>query len=865
MRTVLPLLIAMLSFAGAKAQSDTLTVKGQVRCADEPLEACIVSLLNPADSSIVAYAMTDERGYYTLKAVSRLHEVLVRVTGFNVKKQIKRVAATTKALDFAVQEENVTLREVQVKARKLWGSRDTLNYLVSAYTRDHDRTIGDVLRQLPGISIEDNGVIKYQGTPINHFYIENLDMLQGRYNLATEGIKAEDVATVQVLENHEHVKALQDQVPPESAAINLRLKDKAKGVWSKSADVGAGVYGDGGLWSATLQAMYFSKNAQHLLRYCGDDLGRSIDAAASHYGLSSGAGTSMVGVLGHGTSSVGNSLFGYRHGVNLNNLAKLSKDATLNYNFNYGHNYTHGNSFSRTTYILPDGSNLLLTEDIADRTETDAAELQLTYERNAERHFLNNTLSLSGKWNEGRGTVLSDGDIQQASHYRSLSLSNRTRWVHRTAQGGGFDWTSTNSLTSTPQALAVGGNMEARQDVDITELSTANSFELLRDLTAHKWTLSASAQFDATYTSLSSTLTYPDVQEAVNGDMYHLNVLVGIGPVARYVNGSFHASLGMPIVMTYTHLDNTSLKEEQTDAERTHLRWQPNFTLLWKANSRFTIDADARYTASETPWQQLLTAYVMKNYRSLSRYRATLSDSYGAGAKLKVSYKDVFNSLFAHLQGEWNRSWSDIAYGTTLDEQAHTVVEASVTPNHHQEFTLRGYARKDFDWHTSQLEINASASRGHSELLRQSVLTEYRTTGYSLGGTVALDIVRGYRLEYTLRWNRHVYATDEYRYTYNDLWQQAKFTLRLVPSKLFLKLSADHTHNSSLTSARKDYVFVGAGLRYNLSKVVELNLDGDNLTNIHTFTTHTVGDMEQYYAQYRLRSRSVMLTAHITF
>jgi hypothetical protein len=60
-------------------------------------------------------------------------------------------------------------------------------------------------------------------------------------------------------------------------------------------------------------------------------------------------------------------------------------------------------------------------------------------------------------------------------------------------------------------------------------------------------------------------------------------------------------------------------------------------------------------------------------------------------------------------------------------------------------------------------------------------------------------------------------------------------------------------------------VFVGAGLRYNLSKVVELNLDGDNLTNIHTFTTHTVGDMEQYFAQYNLRSRSVMLTAHITF
>ena len=54
-------------------------------------------------------------------------------------------------------------------------------------------------------------------------------MLQGRYNLATQGIKAEDVATVQVLENHEHIRSRKDQTPSARAAINLKLKDKAKG------------------------------------------------------------------------------------------------------------------------------------------------------------------------------------------------------------------------------------------------------------------------------------------------------------------------------------------------------------------------------------------------------------------------------------------------------------------------------------------------------------------------------------------------------------------------------------------------------------------------------------------------------------
>ena len=163
----------------AHAQTDTISVSGQVRCGAEPVESGIVALLLPSDSSIVAYAMTDRQGRYSLRAAALPGEMLVRVTGFNIKRKVVRVKARSQTLDFSVEEENVVLREVMVESQKLWGNRDTLNYLVSAYTREHDRTIGDVLRQLPGITIEDNGVIKYQGTPINHFYIENLDMLQG--------------------------------------------------------------------------------------------------------------------------------------------------------------------------------------------------------------------------------------------------------------------------------------------------------------------------------------------------------------------------------------------------------------------------------------------------------------------------------------------------------------------------------------------------------------------------------------------------------------------------------------------------------------------------------------------------------------
>lgn len=866
-RLVSFLLLLMLNHMVVRAQSDTIRVVGQLRCGNEPVESSIVAMLQPSDSSIITYTMTDEQGHYSLCAVMSNDDVLVRVRGFNIKEQVKRVRACSQTLDFIVELENMMLREVEIKSQKLWGSRDTLNYLVSAYSRGQDRTIGDVLKQLPGITIEDDGVIKYQGTPINRFYIENLDMLQGRYNLATEGIKADDVATVQVLENHEHVQALQDQMPPESAAINLQLKDKAKGTWTKSADFGTGGHSAGMLWKATAEAMYFGKAEQHLIRYSGDNMGCRHNVADTHYGDQSTGGMQMLGVVKHNSSPVGNDLWGYRHGVNLSNLVKLSDNKVVNYNVNYSYNLSHGNSFSQTTYILPGNSELLLTENIADRIHTNSADLQLAYENNSECLFLNNTLAAHGLWNEECGTTASglQGErfVAQASHYRSLGLTNTTRMVRRTAKGGGFEWTSTNRLLSVPQALAISGDMTARQDVDVVSVSTSNGFRILRNLQVHKWTLSVSAHLNAAYMALSSDLVHPDAPVALHGDMDHVHVSVDAGPVAQYANGSLQASLSVPVSAGCTVLRNAQIADEDTDADRIRLRVKPSLSLLWKTNDNFTFNANAHYSASETPWTKLLTANIMRNYRSLSRYRAKMDDSNDIGANAKISYKNLFSGFFAYMEGSWSRSWSNIAYGTTLDDQAHAIIEAAYVPNHSNNYSLSAYGRKDIDWHTMQIELLATGTRVRGEMLRQSVLAACMVTGYNLHGTLAFDVVSGCRVDYSATWLHNRSVSNGHTATSSEWSQQGKLSLRLLPSRMFFNMNFSHMHNSSLASRKKDYVFVGTGVQLKMSKTVVLNFDADNLTDIRTYSSQKLGDMEEYYTTCHLRPLSMTLTAHI--
>ena len=76
--------------------------------------------------------------------------------------------------------------------------------------------------------------------------------------------------------------------------------------------------------------------------------------------------------------------------------------------------------------------------------------------------------------------------------------------------------------------------------------------------------------------------------------------------------------------------------------------------------------------------------------------------------------------------------WSNIAYGTTLDAQAHTVVEAAYRPNHSHQYSITAYGRKDIDWQTLQCELSATGGRGEREMLLQSSLLTYHTTSYVL-------------------------------------------------------------------------------------------------------------------------------------
>jgi len=515
-----------MSFAQTVIEGTVLDVQG--KAADAYVTASLTG-----KTVIVAFADTDAKGHYRLEFTAQADSVAVTASGLAIGNQVKVVKNRSQRLDFRVKEKNVQLKEVSVRAQKIRQNGDTLNYSVGAYQQQGDRVIGDVLKRMPGIEVADNGGIKYNGKSIKKFYVEEMDLLQGRYGLATNNINASDVATVQVLENHQPVKALQGKTLTDDVAINLKLKDSAKGTVAVNTMLGAGIQqaglnsppqgGVGGrlLWTAEVVGMYFAKRRQNMTLYKGNNTGDDVSAELTqHYsginsvGLYPFCPTAAVMPSGSGLPQK-RTFDNHTHIFTMNHLEKIFKDTEVGINITYHNDRIRREGNSESDHFVSNDSRLLTSETMTSETKVNNLNVQARYNWNATNGFLANVLKFDTNWNSDRV----DGKMNY--NYTAANLS--TPLPHREGQGGGS---------------AVGGSASVGkaicQHFDRPQLSVSNTFNTIRNLGKHTFDF----HFSAGYSQRPNTLTV-GIEEVSIGELTSPS-LTGRAGGGSSVGGSFY-------------------------------------------------------------------------------------------------------------------------------------------------------------------------------------------------------------------------------------------------------------------------------------------------------------------------------------
>ena len=225
MRFILTLLTVVASLS-ARTQT---TISGTVtNLQHQPVGDVIVRVTD--EKRTLAFCTTDAKGTYRLMVKDTPKgETLIRFSHISYEVEEVKVALDGKpqVKDMLLVPKTIALKEVKVRAVPLTQMGDTLNHNLASFLGKGDVSLEDGLKRLPGVEVAKSGAISYMGKPISAFNIEGLNLLGGKYNLATRNIPADYVTQVQVIRNY-HERKVDEDKPSDEVAINIKLAKKAK-------------------------------------------------------------------------------------------------------------------------------------------------------------------------------------------------------------------------------------------------------------------------------------------------------------------------------------------------------------------------------------------------------------------------------------------------------------------------------------------------------------------------------------------------------------------------------------------------------------------------------------------------------------
>ena len=854
MNRVITYLIFLFVAVSAEAQ---VNVSGTVvdKDSNEPLTGASV-IVKGADGKIKKYATSKGDGGFAMSLPS-VAGCRLEVSMMSFAKQSIPLDSVAFPLNVYLEPGTTLLKEVTVKADRIREQGDTITYNVGSFAQQQDRSIGDVLKRMPGIDVANNGKIQYQGEDINKFYIEGSDLLGGKYGIATNGISHEDVGAVEVMENHQPMQVLSGISFSDKAAINLKLKNKAKATWSFHGDAGGGYswQPDGAIWDGELFAMAVMPNFQNITTFKTNNIGEDLSAQATDF-FASRRGTDLSRYVGLSLPGVPNlsrkrTLFNRSALVSTNALWKLGR-GEFKTQIDYSFNRITAEAANVTTYFLNDG-NRVVTEDRNGVDRSHSLSGKFIYELNQKTAFINNTLKTNIDWDDVRLAVTGSLPNDQTASLPDYYVGNDFKLIRRFNGKHLVTFTSKNEWESLPQTLSVSINdgiirQHVKDHAFYTHESVAYAFSV------KGITISLEGGVKGYFRSLNTEL--PDMPEEIPGEttnVLNTNYLtVYATPKFEYWVKRVNFSLDAPVSFAHYTFDKAL-------ANRSEVYFLPSLSMNWKPNNRFSMSVSGGTGRSPMDLNMIQPGYVMTNYRS---FRRGVDDFYNSSSQRvsgRLSYKHTRRGIFANAMVL--QSWSHTPY--TMAQQLYgdyVVYSYTDAKSDGQILMASGNIGKTLDFMRGSANINGSFSRNESHLISENTNVNSVGTSWSVGAKINGSPLRWLSFDY-----RFELASS--RLAMNGIYaswlgnMENELLLNIMPHRKWeWHISGEHYRNELTDDQFKNVFLLDTKVIYKLNKRLELSASLSNIFNQRTYNYTTYNQLTSFESQRWLRGRELLIS-----
>ncbi len=868
---ILPLLWVALTGVAQVNVSGVIVEEGT----SEPLIGASVILRN-AEGKIVKYAASNAKGEFAISSPGGVKGYSLDVSMMSYAKQTVGLDSLKLPVRIVMKASATMLKEVAVKAERIREQGDTVTYSVGSFAQAQDRSIGDVLKRMPGIDVSNNGKIKYQGEDINKFYIEGSDLLGGKYGIATNGISHDDVGAVEVMENHQPMQVLSGISFSEKAAINLKLKNRAKATWTFHGDAGGGYawQPEGAVWDGELFAMAVMPGFQNITTFKTNNIGEDLSAHATDFftsrretDLSRYVSISLPGVP---SLSRKRTLFNRSALLSTNGLWKV-RNGELKAQIDYSFNRVTAQAANITTYFLENGDRIV-TENRDGRDRSHSLSGRFIYEINQKTTFINNTLLTNIDWDDVRLGVKGSLTNDQSASLPDYYISNKFKMIKRFNGKHLVTFQSNNEWESLPQTLSVsmmGTNISQHigDHAFYTHESAAYAFTL------KGITVSLEGGVKGYLRSLNTEL--PDMPAEIPGvidevallgketeNVLNTNYLtVYATPKFEYWVRRVNFTLNAPLSFAHYRFDKAI-------ANRSEVYFSPALSMNWKPNNRFSISARGGMGRSPMSLNMIQPGYIMTDYRSFRRGVDDFYSSTSSNLSASFSYKHTRKGVFANAMVI--QSWSHLPYTMAQQFYGDYIVYSYTDAKSDREMLMaNGTLGKTLDFMRGSANLSGSFSRNDSHLISLN-----GNGGGSPAGSPVNSVSTTWRVGAKingapLRWLSFDYSIDfgSSRLKMNDVKSsplsamENTMLINLLPhSKWEWRIMGEHYRNELTAGKFKNVFLLDTKLVYHPSKRLELSANLSNILNQRTYNYTTYSQLSSFESQRWLRGRELLFT-----
>lgn len=854
-------LILIITFSAVLQTLGQQNITGTVKNTDSTGVDFASVIVSPSDApkTILTSAFTDEAGRFGLSVNSKSDSLIIKAS--SVETVPVQIVVPNRSGNYEIIVENraLQLKEVVVKSKKIYSQGDTINYNVNSFLSQTDQSIADVLKKMPGISVSDAGQISYQGKPIKNLYIEGLDLMKGHYGIATNNIDPNNIATVQVLENHQDIKALKGLRPEEQASINLRLKEGVKGVFNLIATLGGG-YGDDGLWNNSAIATYFRRNSQFLATYKGNNIGEDLSQELYSFDNDYSRTSNISSISMPSAPGIDKRFyyFNHSHNATFNNVYRVGKSGEFGINAAYLNDRDTRRNSSSTTNFLPDGNQNIVDEVMRGTSRMHKAYGDLTYLNNGDENYLKEQLKFDWSMTDADSRILAgDDDIAQTGKTDTYRLFNKFHMTHRNSEDRGFEISSLVNMEKRPHSLSVSPNLfpdmitgdMLYQHVDYRNISTENSAGLLSALMVGNLTLHPSAIVNYQHNALESRL------DAMRNDLALDNLDAGLGAEIMFSTRKFHAALYMPMKYRLFRLNN---RLAGIISDKNCFRVEPSFNLTYKVNSSHNLNASAALNYMTPSIETLYSGYILTSYCQLSAYDlAGLYEGMNQHYALKYDFKNILSMSFAGAEVAWYKQSPDVLYGSYYDGIIQRTISRRTSENSDM-LSAKIHASQGLDWRRLKVSISFTYSYYDSPLLVQDTVVRY--IGNSLGINADMSLTPFKWLSVSYQGNYSQSATQQKgheRFPWLRTLTNKGSLDFTIPGGVTITTSLYHYYNN-FNEGDRSFLLLNADAKYTINRF-SFTLTCDNLLNRKTYLYSSLSALTESKVVYNIRPRSVLL------